>query len=154
MNLESHYNSTASEIWDQTDGKVDAFVSGSGTGGTIAGVSRFLKEKDQSTMIALVDPPGSSLHHRVNSGVLFTIEEKEMYRLANPYDTIIEGAGINRLTENFQEAIIDKSFRCSDQEAVDMAHFLIYNEGLLLGSTSGMNLVGCVKLAREMKPGS
>jgi len=135
------------EIWEQTRGRVSAFVCGAGTGGTIAGVSNYLKSQKPAVKVFLADPPGSSLHNKVASalracsrrystsrlcatlrcetaqvvrGVLFTSEESEGKRQKNPFDTITEGVGQNRLTANFARAQVDGSFKCSDQEAVDM----------------------------------
>lgn len=82
-------------------GRIDAFVCGAGTGGTIAGVSAYLKKKDKKVKVYLSDPKGSSLRNRVNYGVLYASEEAETYRVKHPYDTIIEGVGLNRLTANF-----------------------------------------------------
>eukprot|EP00123_Amoebidium_parasiticum_P022799 comp9532_c0_seq1/m.4565 comp9532_c0_seq1/g.4565 ORF comp9532_c0_seq1/g.4565 comp9532_c0_seq1/m.4565 type:complete len:389 (-) comp9532_c0_seq1:654-1820(-) len=152
-NMRAHYLHTGREILDQTDGKVDAFVCAAGTGGTIAGVAKCLKEHIPSCKVYLIDPPGSSLYNKVMHGVLYTSEEAEGRRLRNPFDTITEGIGINRLTNNFKEAAIDKAFKGTDQEAVEMGHYLLRNEGLFVGSSSAMNCVGAVKVARELGPG-
>ena len=124
-NLKAHYEGTGPEIWDQMGGRVDAFVCGAGTGGTIAGVSGFLRERSNKVKIHLVDPKGSSLLNRVRYGVLYTSEEAETFRVKHPYDTIIEGVGLNRLTANFERAHIDWAFHCSDQEAVNMSRFVL-----------------------------
>ena len=144
---------TGCEIWNQTKGRVDAFVCGAGTGGTIAGISRTLKDKNPSVQAFLVDPPGSGLYNRVTRGVMYTKEEAEGKRLRNPFDTITEGVGINRLTANFSKAKIDGAFHCSDREAVEMAAYLMRNEGLFVGSSSAVNCVGAVKVARMLGPG-
>lgn len=99
------------EIWRQTGGAIDAFVSGAGTGGTIAGVSAALKAHNPAVRVLLVDPPGSSLYNKVKRGVMYTREEADGRRLRNPFDTITEGIGINRLTHNFGLASIDDAFR-------------------------------------------
>ncbi|KAK3249268.1 hypothetical protein CYMTET_41298 [Cymbomonas tetramitiformis] len=152
-NFRAHYLGTAPELWQQTKGRLDAFIAAAGTGGTIAGVSRYLKEKDSSIRIYLVDPPGSSLHNKVARGVLYTRQEAEGHRLRNPDDTVMEGIGLNRLTNNFKEARIDASFQATDLEAVEMARFVLRNDGLFLGSSSAMNLVGAVKAAWELGKG-
>ncbi|KAI3820469.1 hypothetical protein L1987_08017 [Smallanthus sonchifolius] len=101
-NYRAHYEGTGPEIWEQTGGKLHAFIAAAGTGGTVAGVSRFLKEKDPGIKCFLVDPPGSGLFNKVTRGVMYTREEAEGKRLKNPFDTVTEGIGINRLTENFK----------------------------------------------------
>ena len=134
-NFRAHLK-TGEEIWDQTGGKIDAFVSGAGTGGTIAGCSQSLKDRDPSILVYLIDPPGSSLYNKITRGVLYTSEEKEGHRLKNPFDTITEGIGLNRLTRNFSLALIDGAFQGSDREAVEMAAYLVRNEGLFVGSSA------------------
>ena len=139
-------------------GGVDAFVCAAGTGGTLAGVSRYLRSKDPRVQFFLVDPPGSSLYNKVNRGVMYCKEEAEGTRLKNPFDTITEGVGINRLTANFSIALggdgseagtsapvegvepletspIARAFKCSDREAVEMSRYLAREDGLLLGAS-------------------
>ncbi|KAL3851136.1 hypothetical protein ACJIZ3_013018 [Penstemon smallii] len=152
-NYRAHYEGTGPEIWEEVGGKLDAFVAAAGTGGTVAGVSRFLKEKDSSIKCFLIDPPGSGLFNKVTRGVMYTREEAEGRRLKNPFDTITEGIGINRLTENFKMAALDGAFRGSDIEAVEMSRYLLKNDGLFIGSSSAMNCVGAVKVAQAMGPG-
>eukprot|EP00889_Picochlorum_renovo_P008839 jgi/Picre1/35869/NNA_003328.t1 len=144
---------TGEEIWDQTGGSVDAFVSGAGTGGTIAGVSRVLKQHKPSVRVFLADPPGSGLYNKVKRGVMYTKEEAEGKRLRHPFDTITEGVGINRVTKNFEQAIVDDAFKVSDRESVEMAAFLLRQEGLFVGSSAAVNCVGAVKAARILGPG-
>jgi cysteine synthase A len=144
---------TGQEIWAQSGGKVDAFVSGAGTGGTIAGVSAALKQRNSRIKVYLVDPPGSGLYNRVTRGVMYTSEEAEGKRLKHPFDTITEGVGINRLTANFAKAKVDGAFKASDKESVEMAQYLMRNEGLFVGSSAAVNCVGAVKLARKLGPG-
>ncbi|KAF2593283.1 hypothetical protein F2Q70_00043028 [Brassica cretica] len=120
-NYRAHYEGTGPEIWQQTHGNVDAFVAAAGTGGTLAGVSRFLQEKNEKVKCFLIDPPGSGLYNKVTRGVMYTREEAEGRRLKNPFDTITEGIGINRLTQNFLMAKIDGGFRGTDKEAVEMS---------------------------------
>ncbi|GJP43774.1 hypothetical protein CLOM_g3191 [Closterium sp. NIES-68] len=152
-NYRAHYFGTGPEIWRQTDGRVDAFVAAAGTGGTLAGVSCYLKEQNPAVKAFLIDPPGSSLFHKVTRGVLYTRQEAEGKRLRNPFDTITEGIGINRLTANFNVARIDGAFRGTDREAVEMARYLLRNDGLFVGSSSAMNCVGAVRVAEKMGPG-
>lgn len=152
-NFRAHYQGTGPEIWEQTGGELDAFVAAAGTGGTVAGVSRFLQEKNPSIKCFLIDPPGSSLFNKVTRGVMYTKEEAEGRRLKNPFDTITEGIGINRLTQNFMMAKLDGAFRGTDREAVEMSRFLVKNDGLFLGSSSAMNCVGAVRVAQSLGPG-
>ena len=152
-NFKAHYTTTGPEIWRQMDGRIDALVMAAGTGGTVAGISRYIKEQDPGVRCFLIDPQGSSLYHRVNTGVLYSPTEKEGTRKRHQIDTITEGIGINRLTDNFKQAVIDQAFRGTDNEAVHMARFLMQHEGLFVGSSSAMNCVGAVKVARQLGPG-
>ncbi|KAJ6827095.1 cysteine synthase 2 [Iris pallida] len=152
-NFRAHYEGTGPEIWDQTGGNLHAFIAAAGTGGTLAGVSRFLKEKDPTVKCYLIDPPGSGLFNKVTRGVMYTREEAEGKRLKNPFDTITEGIGINRLTKNFMMAELDGAYRGTDKEAVEMSRYLLRNDGLFVGSSSAMNCVGAVKLAQALGPG-
>ncbi|KAF7140151.1 hypothetical protein RHSIM_Rhsim06G0228900 [Rhododendron simsii] len=152
-NFRAHYEGTGPEIWEQTGGNLDAFIAAAGTGGTVAGISRFLKEKDANIKCFLIDPPGSGLFNKVTRGVMYTKEEAEGHRLKNPFDTITEGIGINRLTQNFMMAELDGAFRGTDMEAVEMSRFLLKNDGLFLGSSSAMNCVGAVRVAQSIGPG-
>nr|XP_023900340.1 cysteine synthase 2-like [Quercus suber]POF20646.1 cysteine synthase 2 [Quercus suber] len=152
-NFRAHYEGTGLEIWDQTGGILDAFVAAAGTGGTVAGVSRFLQEKNPNIKCFLIDPPSSGLFNKVTRGVMYTREEAEGQRLKNPFDTITEGIGINRLTQNFMMAKLDGAFRGTDLEAIEMSRFLLKNDGLFLGSSSAMNCVGAVRVAQSIGPG-
>eukprot|EP01018_Ginkgo_biloba_P003650 Gb_40228 [translate_table: standard] len=152
-NFRAHYEGTGPEIWEQTCGNLHAFVAAAGTGGTLAGVSRFLQDQDPDIKCFLIDPPGSGLFNKVTRGVLYTHEEAEGKRLKNPFDTITEGIGINRLTQNFSMARLDGAFRGTDMEAVEMSRFLMKNDGLFVGSSSAMNCVGAVRVARLLGPG-
>ncbi|KAL4566906.1 hypothetical protein LXL04_031032 [Taraxacum kok-saghyz] len=152
-NYRAHYEGTGPEIWKQTDGKLHAFVAAAGTGGTVAGVSCFLKEKNPGIKCYLVDPPGSGLFNKVTRGVMYTREEAEGKRLKNPFDTVTEGIGINRLTHNFKMAKLDGAFRGTDMEAVEMSRFLLKNDGLFIGSSSAMNCVGAMRVAKLLGPG-
>ncbi|OMO83730.1 Tryptophan synthase beta subunit-like PLP-dependent enzymes superfamily [Corchorus capsularis] len=152
-NFRAHYEGTGPEIWEQTSGCLDAFVAAAGTGGTVAGVSKFLQEKNPNIKCFLIDPPGSGLFNKVTRGVMYTKEEAEGRRLKNPFDTITEGIGINRVTKNFMLANLDGAFRGTDKEAVEMSRFLLRNDGLFLGSSSAMNCVGAFRVAKTLGPG-
>ncbi|KAK3147982.1 hypothetical protein QOZ80_3BG0289150 [Eleusine coracana subsp. coracana] len=152
-NYRAHYEWTGPEIWEQTKRTLHAFVAAAGTGGTIAGVSRYLKEKNKNIKCFLMDPPGSGLFNKVTRGVMYTKEEAEGKRLKNPFDTITEGIGINRVTRNFMMAELDGAYRGTDKEAVEMSRFLLRNDGLFLGSSSAMNCVGAVRVAQDLGPG-
>jgi cysteine synthase A len=153
-NFRAHLK-TGEEIYNQTGGRLDAFVCAAGTGGTIAGISKCLKSKVKDVQVYLIDPPGSSLFNRVKRGVMYTSVEAEGKRLKNPFDTITEGIGINRLTKNFiqGEALIDDALQGTDYEAVEMARHLVKEDALFVGSSSAMNCVGAVKVAQKLGPG-
>lgn len=151
-NFRAHLR-TGREIWEQCGGEVDAFVSGAGTGGTIAGVSVELKRRRPAVRVFLIDPPGSGLYNRVTRGVMYSSEEAEGRRLKHPFDTVTEGIGINRVTANFGRAKVDAAFRGTDREAVEMSRYLLRHEGLFVGSSAAMNCVGAVKAARALGPG-
>jgi cysteine synthase len=142
-NRRAHVESTGPEIWEQTAGRIDAFVTSSGTGGTLAGTSEFLKSKRLSIRTVLADPPGSALYEFVRNG-----EVK-----ATGKSSITEGIGIGRVTENFRDAPVDAAVHVEDPETVAMVYRLLYEEGLFLGSTSGINVAAAVHVARELGPG-
>ncbi|KAJ7579119.1 PALP-domain-containing protein [Mycena floridula] len=150
-NYEAHFDGTGPEIWRQLNGRLNAFVSGAGTGGTIAGVGRFMKSMDEDVIVAMSDPQGSGLYNKVKHGVMFDSKEAEGTKRRHQVDTIVEGIGINRLTRNMELAlpIIDDAFRITDAEAVSMSRYLVKHDGLFLGSSSACNLVACVKLAKS-----
>lgn len=152
-NFRAHYQGTGPEIWEQSGGSLDSFVAAAGTGGTVAGISSFLQEKNPNIKCFLIDPPGSGLFNKVTRGVMYTREEAEGKRLKNPFDTITEGIGINRLTQNFKMAKLDGAYRGTDKEAVEMSRYLLKNDGLFLGSSSAMNCVGAVRVAQSLGPG-
>ena len=141
-NAEGHYETTGPEIWEQTDGKVDGFVCASGTGGTIGGVSKFLKEKNKDIKIYLSDPTGSALYNHIING-----------ELKAEGGSITEGIGSSRITKNFAEAKIDGAFSISDQESLPILYDLIKNEGLSLGTSCGVNIAGAIRLGKELGPG-
>jgi len=151
-NFDAHFTGTGPEIWRQTNGEVAAFVAGAGTGGTIAGTGHFLKSMADDILVVLADPEGSGLYNKVKHGVMFDIKESEGTRRRHKVDTVVEGIGINRITKNIELAlpVIGDAFRITDAEAVSMARFLVQRDGLFLGSSSAVNLVACVKLARKM----
>jgi cysteine synthase len=124
-----------------------------GTGGTIAGIGRYLKEQTNGTCrIVLVDPPGSVLYHKIQHGVAYTMQQSEQCLKRHRYDTIAEGIGLDRITSNVAAALpyIDQALTVSDQEAVDMAHWLLRHEGLFCGSSSSINVIGAVRTALQL----
>ena len=126
----------------QTDGKVDGFVCSSGTGGTIGGVSSFLKEKNKDIKIFLADPDGSSLFNHIENG-----------ELKSSGSSITEGIGSSRVTANFAKAKIDGAFKVTDKEALPVLYDLIQNEGLSLGTSCAINVTGAIKLGKKLGPG-
>ncbi|KAL5507563.1 CYS12 [Sanghuangporus vaninii] len=152
-NFKAHYEGTGPEIWRQTNGNITAFVSGAGTGGTIAGTGKYLKDMDGNVLVVLSDPEGSGLYNKIKYGVMYDTREKEGTKRRHQVDTVVEGIGLNRLTNNFDLAIpiIDDAFRITDAEAVAMSRYVMLNDGFFLGSSSACNLFACVKLAKKMK---
>jgi cysteine synthase len=142
-NRQAHIETTGPEIWEQTSGRVDAFVCSSGTGGTFAGVAEYLKSRRRSVRCVLADPPGSSLYEYVRTGTL----------KATGSGSITEGIGIGRVTANLQGAPIDDAVHIEDPETVRFVYRLLREEGLFLGSTSGINVAAAVRVARELGPG-
>ncbi|KAI9463362.1 PALP-domain-containing protein [Russula earlei] len=151
-NFDAHYSGTGPEIWRQTNGEIVAFVAGAGTGGTIAGTGQFLKSVADDILVVLADPEGSGLYNKVKHCVMYDPKESEGTRRRHQVDTVVEGIGINRITKNIELAlpVIDDAFRVTDAEAVSMSRFLVQRDGLFLGSSSAVNLIACVKLARKM----
>ena len=146
MNWRAHYEGTGPEILRQVGGHIDAIVVSAGTGGTIGGLTRFFRERSPNTRIFLIDPPGSSLYRWVTEDVLAPTPDPTK---------VAEGVGIARLTANFKAGgAVDGAFVGSDQEMVDMAHFMLRHEGLLVGPSAALNVVGAVKLARKLEPGA
>lgn len=156
-NWTAHYHNTGPEIYHQTKGKLDAFVTGAGTGGTIAGVARYLKEKAGlgDVKIVLADPVGSGLYNRIKYGVMFDIKEKEGTRRRHQVDTLVEGIGVNRITQNLEAGreYIDDAIRVTDEEALKMARLLVDNDGLFVGSSSAVHCTAVYKYALQMGPG-
>jgi cysteine synthase A len=142
-NRDVHERTTGPEIWAQTEGRIGAFVASSGTGGTFAGVARYLKSKRSAIRCVLADPPGSSLYAFVREGTL----------KATGSGSITEGIGIGRITANLAGAPIDDAVFIEDSESVKYVYRLLHEEGLFLGSTSGINLAAAVRVAKELGPG-
>ncbi len=141
-NMRFHAATTGTEIWEQCEGKVDGFVCAVGTGGTLAGVSNALKEKNPDVKIGVADPLGASLYSYFTSG-----------ELESHGSSIMEGIGINHITENTAQARVDVAYEISDEEALPWVFQLLRNEGLCLGGSSGINIAGAVRLAEELGPG-
>jgi cysteine synthase A len=152
-NYDAHFEGTGPEIWAQCGGALDAFVMSAGTGGTIAGVSRFLKARCPHVRIVLADPPGSSLHHRVRHGVAYAPQQAERTLRRHRYDTFVEGVGSDRVTGNFARALIDDAVFVPDDETVAMARALLRDEALFVGSSSALNCVAAVRTAEALGPG-
>lgn len=142
-NRRAHVETTGPEIWEQTAGRVDAFVASAGTGGTFAGVSEYLKSRRSSIRCVLADPPGSSLFEYVRNGTL----------KATGSGSITEGIGIGRITANFKDAPVDDAVHIEDPETVRFVYRMLREEGLFLGSTSGINVAAAVRVARDLGPG-
>ena len=141
-NRDIHVRTTGPEIWEQTDGKIDAFVSAIGTGGTLAGVALALRERNPDIAIALADVPGAAMHSYYTTGELKT-----------EGSSITEGIGQGRVTANLEGFKPDHSFRIPDAESLEVTFRLLREEGLALGLSSGVNIAGAIRLARELGPG-
>jgi len=141
-NRQGHIETTAQEIWKDLDGKVDGFVCAVGTGGTLAGVSMGLKEHNPGVTVAIVDPLGSALYEFYKHGALKA-----------EGSSITEGIGQGRITANLEGAVIDQAYQVPDAEALPILFNLLSEEGLCLGGSSGINVAGAVRLARDMGPG-
>ncbi len=142
-NRDAHYATTGPEIWHETNGRIDAFVCATGTGGTLGGVSRYLKQQKPGARIVLADPMGSALYNWVKTGAL----------KSEGSSSVTEGIGIGRVTANLEGAPIDDAVRIEDAEIVRTGYRLLQEEGLFLGGTSGTNVAAAVKVARELGPG-
>jgi cysteine synthase A len=142
-NRRGHYQTTGPEIWEQTGGRIDGFVSAVGSGGTLAGVGMALKERDANVKIALADPSGAALYSFYTTGVLKA-----------QGSSITEGIGQGRITANLEGAPVDFAYHIEDEEAVRIVFDLVEHEGLLLGGSSGVNIAGAMRLARELGPGN
>ena len=142
INTEAHIKTTAEEIWSQTAGSIDGFTCAVGTGGTLAGVSIGLKDKNKNIKIALSDPMGSSLFSYIKNK-----------KLESSGNSITEGIGTARITKNFDKALIDEAFQTNDTEALNIVYDLIEKQKIILGGSSGINIAGAIKLAKKMGPG-
>ena len=142
INTEAHIKTTAEEIWSQTAGNVDGFICAVGTGGTLAGVSIGLKNKNKNIKIALSDPMGSSLYSHIKNN-----------KLESSGSSITEGIGTGRITKNFDKALVDDAFQTNDVEALNLVFDLIEKQKIILGGSSGINISGAIKLAKLMGPG-
>ncbi len=140
-NRQDHIETTAPEIWAQTDGKVDGFICAAGSGGTVAGMGMYLQPK--GVKVGLADPDGAALHSFYTTGVL-----------ASSGASISEGIGQGRITKNLEGFTPDMSYNISDAEALPYVFDLLRNEGLVLGGSSGINIAGAVRMARDMGPGN
>jgi cysteine synthase A len=142
-NLKAHYQSTGPEIWQQTEGKIDGFICSVGTGGTLAGTSAFLKEKNRDVVIGCADPRGAAMYE------LFTRGEAK----ATTGGSITEGIGLGRVTAIIEQARVDQAYLIPDEEAVPVIYELLEHEGLCLGGSTGINVAGAIRLARQLGPG-
>src|SRR5690349_22399954 len=141
-NAKAHYDSTGPEIWKQLDGKVDGFICSVGTGGTLAGTSRALKEKNKNIVTACADPHGFAMYEYFKNGKA----------KSTPGDSITEGIGLGRVTPVIETAKVDDAFLVSDEEAVNVIYDLLEHEGLCLGGSTGINVAGAMKLAKQLGP--
>jgi cysteine synthase A len=141
-NRQGHVETTGPEIWAQTDGKVDGFVCAVGTGGTLAGVAMALKARSKDVRIALADPMGAALYSYYTTGTLKA-----------EGSSITEGIGQGRITKNLEDAPIDIAYQIPDEEAVPLIFDLLEHEGLCMGGSTGINVAGAIRLARELGPG-
>lgn len=141
-NQDIHYQTTGREIWEQTEGKVDGFICAVGTGGTLAGVSRALKEKNSEIKIGIADPMGSGLYNYFTNGELETQGR-----------SITEGIGINFITPNLAKADIDEAYQISDEIALPYIFNILKDEGISLGGSSAINIGGAIELAKKLGPG-
>jgi cysteine synthase A len=141
-NRQAHIETTGPEIWNQTDGKVDGFVCAVGSGGTLAGIGMALKARSSAVRIALADPMGAALYSYYTTG-----------KLKSEGSSITEGIGQGRITKNLENAPIDTAFQIPDAEALPIVFDLLEHEGLCVGGSSGINIAGAVRLAKELGPG-
>ena len=142
VNSEAHIQTTAEEIWSQTAGTIDGFTCAVGTGGTLAGVSIGLKNKNRNIKVALSDPLGSSLYSHIKHN-----------KLESSGNSITEGIGTGRITKNFDKALVDDAFQTNDMEALNLVYDLIEKQRIVLGGSSGINIAGAIKLAKKLGPG-
>jgi cysteine synthase A len=141
-NRQAHIETTAPEVWAQTDGKIDGFVCAVGSGGTLAGMSMALKERNKNIKIALADPMGAALYSYYKTG-----------ELKSEGSSITEGIGQGRITANLEGAVIDEAFQIHDREAYQIVFDLLQHEGLCMGGSTGVNVAGAIHLAKKLGPG-
>ncbi len=141
-NREGHYRTTGKEIWDQTEGRVDGFICAVGTGGTLAGVAKYLREQKPEVAIGLADPEGAALYNHYANG-----------ELRGEGSSITEGIGQSRVTANLEGLTVDHPFCIPDSEALPVIFELLREEGLCLGTSSGINVAGAIRLAKALGPG-
>ena len=141
-NLEAHYDTTGPEIWEQTGGKGDGFICAGGSGGTLAGVAKYLQEKSKEVKIGIADPGGAALYEYFKNG-----------ELKSEGTSITEGIGQGRITKNIEDLKVDYAYRCQVDEALNILYDLILHEGLCLGGSAGINIAGAVRLANDLGPG-
>ncbi|HXV26007.1 MAG TPA: cysteine synthase A [Alphaproteobacteria bacterium] len=141
-NRDGHYRTTGQEIWRQTDGKVDGFICSVGTGGTLAGVAAALRERNPKVLIGLADPPGAALYSFYSTG-----------ELKAEGTSITEGIGQGRVTANLEALRIDRPYLIPDEESLPIVFDLLKHEGFCLGASSGVNVAGAIRLARDLGPG-
>ena len=141
-NRNAHIRSTGPEIWTDTGGKIDGFTCAIGTGGTLAGIAMYLKDQNKDIVTAVSDPPGAAMYEYFKNG-----------ELKSEGGSITEGIGQGRITGNIDGAPIDDAYRIEDSESVQMCFDLLKEEGLCLGASSGVNVAGAIRMAREIGPG-
>jgi len=141
-NRQAHYETTGPEIWRQTDGKIDAWTIATGTGGTLAGVSMYLKEKNPAIKTVVADPMGSGLYSYIKTG-----------EIQPEGSSITEGIGNSRITANMEGVPVDDAMQIDDHECVRTVYRLLYKEGLFMGGSTGINVAAAVRLAKQMGPG-
>ncbi len=141
-NRRAHFETTGPEIWTQTEGKIDAFICAVGSGGTLAGTGEYLKSQKSDVVIGLADPHGAALYNYYKHG-----------ELKSEGGSITEGIGQGRITKNLEGAVVDEAFRISDAEALEEVYDLAQHEGMVLGSSSGINVAGAIALGKKMGPG-
>jgi cysteine synthase A len=142
-NSKAHYVSTGPEIWEQTGGKIDGFICSVGSGGTLAGVSTYLKEKSKAVTIGVADPRGAAMYNYFDHGEAKVTEG----------GSITEGIGLARVTAIVEQMKVDKAYLIPDEEAVPIVFDLLAQEGLCLGGSSGINIAGAIRLAKDLGPG-
>ncbi len=141
-NRQGHFQTTGPEIWEQTDGTVDGFICSIGTGGTLSGVGMFLKERRKDVAIGLADPMGAKMYHYFKDG-----------ELQGEGSSITEGIGQGRVTKNIEGALVDDAYQSPDEEALPVIFDLLKHEGLCMGGSTGINVAGAIRLAKDLGPG-